>query len=93
MISVVIPTYKRSDLLARLLDSIILQTVAPEELVVVDDASPNPEEYTLVINEYKNKIKNLKYIRYEKNRGAPHARNVGIQETKNDWIALVDDDD
>ncbi|MCF6320047.1 MAG: glycosyltransferase, partial [Proteobacteria bacterium] len=93
MISVVIPTYKRSDLLARLLGSITLQTATPDEVIVVDDASPNSEQYTQVINEYKNKIKNLKYIRYEKNRGAPHARTIGIQETKNDWIALVDDDD
>lgn len=93
MISVVIPTYKRADLLARLLDSIILQTAAADEVIVVDDASPNPEEYTQVIYEYKSKINNLKYIRYEQNRGAPHARNIGIKEAKNDWIALVDDDD
>lgn len=93
MISVVIPTYKRSDLLARLLGSITLQTVVPDEVIVVDDASPNPLQYTQVIDEYQSKIKNLKYIRYEENRGAPHARNIGIAEVKNDWVALVDDDD
>ncbi|KGK23186.1 hypothetical protein DC58_10095 [Vibrio navarrensis] len=93
MISVVIPTFKRPDLLERLLESISLQTLKPQEVIVVDDHSNMNDEYNLVIRKYHEEFKVLKYIVLEKNSGAPTARNRGILEAKSEWIALVDDDD
>lgn len=92
-ISVVIPTYQRPDLLARLLESICNQTRLPEEVIVVDDASGMDAEYRECIGRFSLKLKNLQYIGLARNAGAPHARNVGIAASKGDWIALVDDDD
>ncbi len=93
MISVVIPTYKRPELLARLLNSISQQTLLPNEVIVVDDASSMDDSYLSCINHFRSKIPLLHFQRLEVNSGAPHARNIGIAQAKNEWIALVDDDD
>lgn len=93
MVSVVIPTFKRPDLLKRLLNSIYKQTVQPNEIIVVDDCSNMPNEYKEVINEFSSKLANLQYIALDKNSGAPNARNQGIKIASSEWISLVDDDD
>jgi glycosyltransferase involved in cell wall biosynthesis len=90
---VVIPTYKRPDLLFRLLTSISRQTLLPDEVIVVDDASGMDKQYNDCITEFETKLLNLRLHRLPVNAGAPHARNVGISLSKSDWIALVDDDD
>lgn len=92
-ISVVIPTHRRADLLARLLASVHAQTLRPLEVIVVDDASPNREDYVAVIDAARRHIPALQYVRLETNAGAPRARNRGIARARGDWIALVDDDD
>jgi glycosyltransferase involved in cell wall biosynthesis len=93
MISVVIPTYKRPDRLERLLLSISKQTFLPEEIIIVDDASDMKSEYDACINKFQHTFKSIQYIELEKNSGAPSVRNTGIKLAKNEWIALVDDDD
>jgi glycosyltransferase involved in cell wall biosynthesis len=93
MISVVIPTYKRPDLLERLLLSIERQTLQPEEVIVVDDASGLASDYASCIERFEGRIHNLSYHLLSENRGAPFARNFGIRKASNEWIALVDDDD
>lgn len=93
MISVVIPTYKRPDLLANLLQSINIQTLKPHEVIVVDDCSRMESAYSEVVNRYKDQFENFHFISLEKNSGAPTARNTGIKLASGDWIALVDDDD
>lgn len=92
-ISVVIPTYKRPDRLERLLSSVAAQALLPQEVLVVDDCSGMPEEYSAVIEKYKKNFESLVFITLPKNSGAPVARNKGIAQSKSDWIALVDDDD
>lgn len=93
-VSVIVPTYNRVEYLRRLLDSIIQQTYSDYEVIIIDDCSPNIIEYHKLIAEYKNKIKNLIYIRSEKNYGTPtHARNLGMIIAKGSYIALCDDDD
>lgn len=93
MISVVIPTYKRPDLLSRLLESICKQTYSPTEVIVIDDASGMDDEYQACIDKFSSRLPNLIYQCVEHNSGAPHARNIGIRLASNSWIALVDDDD
>ncbi len=92
-VSIVIPTYKRPDFLDRLLASVSRQTHHDFEVIVVDDASPNEDEYRAVIKKYQGVLLSLKFLRNETTRGAPVSRNRGILEAKSDWIALVDDDD
>lgn len=93
MISVVIPTFKRPDLLLRLLKSIASQTLLPDEVIVIDDCSLMDQEYNSVIDEIRYKLPSLEFISLQVNSGAPVARNTGIKLARNDWIALVDDDD
>lgn len=93
MISIVIPTHRRADLLRRLLDSIRAQTLTDYEVIVVDDASPNQADYQSLVAVAQEQLPRFRYIRLNTNSGAPHARNVGIRESRGEWIALVDDDD
>lgn len=92
-ISVVIPTYKRPELLDRLLASIAQQTQKPDEVIVVDDCSKMDDKYLEVIERHKTSPYQLGFLSLEKNSGAPTARNTGINLAKGEWVALVDDDD
>ncbi|MBT5491364.1 glycosyltransferase family 2 protein [bacterium] len=92
-VSIVIPTYKRVDYLSRLLKSIEVQTFKDFEVIVVDDNSPNIEEYKPIIEKYKKIFTEFKFITKKENKGAPNSRNIGIKESKYELIALVDDDD
>lgn len=95
MISIVMPTYGRTaEIVLRAVDSIIEQTYKDWELYVVDDNKEN--------NPYSESIKNMlaglgdtriHYLRMEKNSGACAARNKGIQESKGEYVAFLDDDD
>lgn len=93
MISIVIPTHSRADLLQRLLDSIHAQTYSDYEVIVVDDASPNVDEYQRLVENALTKFARFQYVRMVRNGGAPRARNAGIARASGDWVALVDDDD
>lgn len=92
-VSIVIPTYKRPDYLDRLLQSISEQTFREYEVIVVDDNSPNSDEYSPVIEKYKSVFSEFTFLCNETNKGAPYSRNRGILKSKYDLIALVDDDD
>lgn len=88
-ISVVIPAYNRGKYLIRCLDSIVRQSLAPFEIIVVDDGST--DDTVEVAKNYHSDL--VRVIELEMNCGAQHARNVGIQEAKGDWIAFMDSDD
>ena len=90
-VSVVVPTYGRSDLLEDALRSIEAQTYPEVELIVVDDYSPIPVEH--LIADMDLSIDEVRCLRHEENRGANAARNTGIQEASGDVIAFLDDDD
>lgn len=88
-VSIVIPTYNRSRLLARAVKSVLNQTYQDFELIIVDDASTdNTEE---VVNSFNDK--RIRYLRHEKNKGEAAARNTGIKAAKYDYIAQQDSDD
>ena len=86
-ISVVIPTLNRINTLQRALDSVINQTYKPAEIIVVDNGSSDGtlkflrEQYPKIIILTENKI------------GVSSARNKGIKNSINQWIALLDSDD
>lgn len=86
-ISVIIPTYNRSDLIARSLDSVMAQTCPPHEVIVIDDGSTdNTSE--LVAERYPDVL-----MLEQGNKGVSAARNAGINVAKGDWICLLDSDD
>lgn len=71
------------------LDSILEQTIAPDEIVLVEDG-PLTEELYAVISEYKNK---LHIVKNEKNMGLGLSLNQGLQECRNELVARMDTDD
>lgn len=86
-VSVIIPTCNRSHLLGRSLDSVLNQTRAAEEVIVVDDGSTD-DTRDLIRHEYPD----IKYL-HQENLGVSAARNHGIVHACGDWIALLDSDD
>jgi glycosyltransferase involved in cell wall biosynthesis len=86
-ISVVIPSYNRSALLKRAIDSVLTQTVRPREVIVVDDGSTDSTRELCA--GYGNQIE---YV-WQKNAGASVARNAGVIRASSDWIAFLDSDD
>ena len=86
-ISVIIPTYNRRDTIQRAIDSVISQTFAPFEIIIVDDGSKDGTKEWI-----EEKYSSIKYI-YQSNNGVSSARNKGINLSKGSWIALLDSDD
>lgn len=95
LVSVIIPTYKRSDYLIRAIESVLKQTYSPIEIIVVDDNDGNNEfrkETKKSLEKYIEE-NTLHYIEHEKNKGLPAARNTGIAVSNGEFIAFLDDDD
>ncbi|MCD8368963.1 MAG: glycosyltransferase family 2 protein [Clostridiales bacterium] len=94
LVSCVIPTYKRSDMLVRAVNSVLNQTHKNIEVLVVDDNEPN-DEYSIEVQEKINNIKDdrVHYVQQEKHINGAVARNVGIKAAKGEFVAFLDDDD
>ncbi len=89
LVSVIVPTFNRENLIKRSIDSVLNQSYGNLELIIVDDCSSDDTEK--IIKTYTDK--RLQYIRLEKNSGACAARNVGIAHAKGEYIAFQDSDD
>jgi glycosyltransferase involved in cell wall biosynthesis len=95
LVSVIIPTYKRSKLLNKAINSALNQAYNNIEIIVVDDNDPNTIFRTKtkkLMAEYKNNEK-VKYIKHSKNRNGAVARNTGVNNSSGKYIAFLDDDD
>jgi glycosyltransferase involved in cell wall biosynthesis len=83
--SVVIPTFGRPAFLAEAVASVLRQSFADFECIVVDDASPEPASLA--------DDPRLRLVRREHNGGPPAARNTGIDAARGRYVAFLDDDD
>jgi glycosyltransferase involved in cell wall biosynthesis len=92
LVSVVIPTYRRGELLPAAIRSVLDQSYDNIELLVVDDASPRPVAEQLEDLPY-DRIASVEFVRHEENRGANAARNTGIESASGNYVAFLDDDD
>jgi len=95
LVSVVIPTYSRNEMLSRAIDCILEQTHSNLDIIVVDD-NPPESEYRTSTEQLMKKYEadeRVRYIQNEKNLGGAGARNVGIEAAKGEYIAFLDDDD
>lgn len=86
-ISVVIPSFNRLAMLKRALNSVLVQTLPADDIIVVDDGSTD-DTIAILQPQYPQ----VKFLRQD-NFGVSVARNVGIQATHGNWIALLDSDD
>lgn len=87
LVSVVIPTYNRPNLIIRAVESVNNQTYSNIEIIVVDDASEQDIESVLA------KFDKVKFIKNNKNQGPCFSRNEGLREAKGEFINFLDDDD
>lgn len=92
MISVVVPTYNRANLLSRAIDSVLGQTYRDFDLWIIDDGSTDHTD-EVVQKALKDDTENrVHYVRTE-NSGVASARNRGVRDSAGEWIAFLDSDD
>ncbi|NQU38993.1 MAG: glycosyltransferase family 2 protein [Lentisphaerae bacterium] len=87
-ISVVIPLYNKAREIERCLQSVAAQTIAPHEILVVDDGSTD-QSAEIVSRGTDERVRLIQ----QTNQGVAAARNRGIQESSGDGIAFLDADD
>lgn len=86
-VSIVIPTYNKPDYTVQAVESVLWQTYANVECIVVDDGSTN-ETYDKLFPY----IHRINYI-YQFNKGVSAARNKGIERSTGEYIGFLDCDD
>lgn len=96
-ISVVVTTYGRANRIEKCIESIVKQKYKNYEIIIVDDngkETENQKNTEKKLKKYKEILREkMKYIINEINLGANKSRNIGIQNSKNDYISFLDDDD
>ena len=91
LVSVIIPTHNRSKYIERAIASVLAQTYADLEAIVVDDGSE--DDTVRVVEAYARKDSRIRLIEHDKRKGAQAARNTGIFAAAGKWIAFLDSDD
>ncbi len=89
LVSAVIPTRNRPEMVCRAVRSALNQTYENLEVVVVIDG---PDAATVAALEALNEPR-LRVVALTENVGGGEARNVGVRESRGEWIAFLDDDD
>jgi len=95
LVSIIIPTYKRTDMLARAIRSVLNQTYKNIEIIVVDDNESNSifrKEVEIIMQSFQGDSR-VKYIQHPYNKNGAAARNTGIKSSTGDYISFLDDDD
>jgi glycosyltransferase involved in cell wall biosynthesis len=92
-VSVVIPTFNRAALCVLAVDSVLRQTFADIEIIVVDDGSTDDTVAQLArFGKLDRTQDGIRYVR-QPNRGMNPARNVGLALARGEYVALLDSDD
>lgn len=91
LVTVVMPNYNGEKFVSQAIECVLKQTYSNFELIIVDDRSIDNSPQ--IINEYCEKDTRIRLICLDENQGVSIARNIGIQEAKGEYIALLDNDD
>jgi len=86
--SIIIPTYNRADLLRRAMESVLAQSMADWELIIVDDGSTDNTK-SMVESFDDSRI----HYFYHEHQERSKARNLGIERSSGSFISFLDDDD
>lgn len=91
--SIIMPVYGTEATVVRAIESVQAQTDSDWELIIVNDCSP--DNARSVILDYLGTCgdERIRFIENEKNLTLPGARNVGIRESRGEWLAFLDSDD
>lgn len=90
IITIIVPVFNTKKYLSKCLDSIIAQTFADWECIIVDDGSSDGSEY--ICDVYASLDSRFRVI-HKTNEGLSCARNEGLRMAKGDYIGFVDSDD
>ncbi|RGC81403.1 MULTISPECIES: glycosyltransferase family 2 protein [Anaerostipes] len=89
LVSIIMPSWNTGRFIAESIESVINQTYANWELLIVDDCSTdNTNEVVRKFNDDR-----IKFFKNEKNSGAAITRNRALREANGEWIAFLDSDD
>ena len=87
LVSVIIPTYNRVEMVRQALASVEAQTFRDFEIVVVDDGGTDDTFEALAAD------RELRVLRHPHRRGVAAARNTGVTAARGEWLAFLDSDD
>lgn len=90
LVSIILPFYNSQKFLDASIKSIINQTHKNWELILINDGS---SDSSLNIAKKYLRDKRLKLISYGKNKGPAYSRNLGIKESRGEYICFLDSDD
>lgn len=90
LVSIIMPSYNTACFISDTIRSVLAQTYANWELIIVDDCSTDntDEVVKIFLNDSR-----IRYIKNDKNSGAAVSRNRALREAKGRWIAFLDSDD
>lgn len=88
LVSIVLPTYKRAHLLAQAMRSVLDQTYANLELIVVDDNSP--DDTAAVVQSFDDP--RIRYLKNDPNLKLPRALNRGFSMARGEYLTWTSDD-
>ena len=90
-VAVIIPAFNVASCISAAIHSALSQSIAPREIIVVDDAST--DDTASIVANLAREHKSIRLIQMPVNKGAAAARNVGLNNCSSDWIAVLDSDD
>lgn len=91
LISVILPVFNRPEYLSEAIESILNQSFPDFELIIIDDGSLI--ETKLILNYYSTKDSRVTIITNSSNMGITYSRNLGLENAKGKYIAVMDSDD
>lgn len=91
LVSIITPVYNRSAHIAEAMDSVLAQTYADWEMLIVDDGSSDGSAE--IVRAYMEKDARIRLICNEKNLGTAGSRNVAIAQARGRYLAFLDSDD
>lgn len=87
-VSVVIPHFRRFDIIRETVQSVLAQTYAADEIIIVDDASGDGD-----FDDIREMSETLRVIQLLNNSGVSIARNIGAASATSEFVAFLDSDD
>ena len=90
-LSVCITNYNHAQYVSEALESVLVQSLPPTEIIVVDDAST--DNSIEVIRDFVKRYKNIRFIKNPYNQGCLYSMNRAFAEVKGDYVSFVAADD
>ena len=91
LVTIVVSVYNKAEFIERTIASVVEQSFAHLEILIIDDASV--DESCEIIREISAREQRIRLIQLQKNSGVCAARNLGISEAKGEYVLLLDGDD